>query len=264
MNRRSWLYVPAHRERFVEKALSEAAADCVILDLEDGVPPAEKERARVAVRAALARPAGGPELWVRLNRDFEHDLPALQGEAPAGVCLSKVEESAEVARAAAAVGVPLLVGIETARGLLVAPALAAAHPGVFGLVFGAEDFALDVGMGADRDRDLLYARSAIVVAAAAARVAAVDGVFPDLDDEAGLEADARLGRRLGFAGKTTFNPRQLEVLNRVYEPAAEELEFARRVVEAYEAAEARGHGAVAVDGRLVDPPVVARARRLLR
>lgn len=263
MLRRSWLYVPGNRARFVEKALTEAAADVVLLDLEDGVPPAEKAAARAAVREALGRPQEGPERWVRVNRDFAEDLDALKGACPAGICLSKVEEPAEVVEAARRLEVPLLIGVETARGLLAAPALAAAHPRVAGLVFGAEDFALDLGMGADRDRELLYARSAIVVAAAAARVLAVDGVFPDLDDEAGLEADARLGRRLGFAGKTTFNPRQLDVINRVFSPTPDELDYARRVVGAFEAAAARGEGAVAVDGKLVDPPVVARARRLL-
>lgn len=261
--RRSWLYVPANRPRFVEKALMEAPADVVIFDLEDGVPVGEKAAARRAVSELLRRPAaGGPERWLRVNKAFEEDLVAMAAPGLQGICLSKVEEPGEVAAAARA-DLPLLLGIETARGLLAAPRLATAHPLVSGLVFGAEDFALDVGMGADRDRDLLYARSAIVVAAVAARVVAVDGVYPDLEDADGLEADALLGRRLGFSGKTTFNPRQLDVINRVFAASEEELAFARRVVEAFEAAQTRGEGAVAVDGKLVDPPVVARARRLL-
>jgi citrate lyase beta subunit len=110
----------------------------------------------------------------------------------------------------------------------------------------------------------VYARSAIVVAAAAARILAFDGIWPSYEDEAGLRADALLGRRLGFAGRQCIHPDQVAVVNEVFSPTAEELARARRVVEAFEAGVAKGLGAVALDGEMLDAPVVERARQVLR
>ena len=272
---RSWLYVPGNNPRFVEKALSEVSADVVLLDLEDGVPPGEKAPARDLVREALARPAGGRSRWVRTNPVgspwWEDDLAAVLAARPEGVALPKVDEEEQVHEAARRLErlgpeVGIVATIESARGLLRAADIAAAHPRVLGLMFGAEDFALDLGLDTRREaeaRDLVYARSALVVAAAAGHRLAIDGVFPDLDDDAGFEADLKQARRLGFQGKSTFNPRQVERINEAFSPTADEVEFARRVVAAFDAARARGDGSVSVDGQLVDRPVVARARRIL-
>ncbi|MBA2643121.1 MAG: citrate lyase subunit beta, partial [Actinobacteria bacterium] len=160
----------------------------------------------------------------------------------------------------------IVAAIESAAALLAAPAIAAAHPRMLALMFGAEDYALDLGLGAQREgeaRDLLYARSAIVVAAAAARILSIDGVFPNLDDLEGLERDILQSRRLGFDAKSTFNPRQVELINRIFSPTPDELDYARKVVDAFDEARARGDGSVAVGGQLVDLPIVLRAQRIL-
>jgi len=133
-------------------------------------------------------------------------------------------------------------------------------------MFGAEDFAMDLGLGTRRSEEaqqLLYARSALVIAATHRRLLSIDGVYPDLDDEEGLEADALQARRLGFTSKSTFNPRQVEVLNRIFSPQPDEVEYATKVVNAFTAARERGEASVAVGGQLVDLPIVRRAERTL-
>lgn len=279
---RSWLFVPGNSRKFIDKALAEVPVDVILLDLEDGVPPAEKAAARNLVAETLTRPPGGPARFVRLNsirsRWFADDVSSAVVPGCEGVCLPKVESADEVLELAGTVSelerrqglrrhsIPIVAVIESARGLLAAPSIAAADPALTGLMMGSEDFALDLGLPAHRlgeAHDLIYARSALVVAAAAAGKLAVDGIFADLDDAQGLRADALQAQRLGFAGKTTFNPRQVAIINQVFEPAAEEIEYAREVVRAFEEAQARGDGSVAVRGRLVDQPIMDRARRLL-
>jgi citrate lyase subunit beta / citryl-CoA lyase len=162
--------------------------------------------------------------------------------------------------------VRILAAVESARGLMNALAIADAHPRVIGLMFGAEDYALDLGLGARREKEaaeLLFARSHVVNAAAAANVLSVDGVFPNLDDPEGLVADVRQARRLGFTSKSTFNPRQIDVINQVFSPQPDEIEYARKIAAGFRAAEAKGDASVAVGGQLVDRPIVLRALRIL-
>lgn len=264
---RSWLFVPGNKERFVVKALGDTEADAVLLDLEDGVPPHEKRAARVMVAEALAEPPGGPLRAVRVNARatglLDADLEAIAGPGVDAICLSKVESPAEVREVADLTGAWLIPAVESAQGVLRAPEIAGCHPRVLGLMLGGEDLALDLGLGARREAEgseMLYARSAVVLAAAAARRLAIDGVFTDLDDAPGLEADALRARRLGFAGKCAVHPGQLQVINRIFTPSDEELKHARRVVEAFDSAH---EGVITVDGQMVDRPVVERARRLL-
>jgi citrate lyase subunit beta/citryl-CoA lyase len=160
----------------------------------------------------------------------------------------------------------ILAAIESARGLVNAVAIADAHPRVVGLMFGAEDYALDLGLGARREREaaeLIYARSCLVNAAAAANVLSIDGVFPNLEDPDGLLADVRQARRLGFTSKSTFNPRQIDVINQIFSPQPDEIEYARKIAAGFREAEARGDASVAVGGQLVDRPIVLRALRML-
>jgi citrate lyase subunit beta/citryl-CoA lyase len=278
---RSWMFVPGHMERFLHKAAA-IAADAVFLDLEDGVPVAEKLAARELVAATLLRDDFGPQRFVRLNSLsspwFQDDVDRMVVPGLEGVCLPKVEDPSEVHRLASLLdqleisrsmrpgGVRVVAAIESARGLLAAPAIASSHERVVALMFGAEDFALDLGLGTHRvgeARELLFARSSLVVAAASASVGSIDGVFPDLDDSEGLEADVVQARRLGFSGKSTFNPRQIDDINRIFSPSPDELDYARKVTAAFEYAQARGEGSVAVGGQLVDLPIVLRAKRLL-
>ncbi len=274
------MFVPGNKERFLSKA-RDSAADCVLLDLEDGVLPESKAEARAMVASVLGQPFS-PQRYVRLNAISTGwhlaDLEAVVVPGLEGVCLSKCESPQDVetladilddlesARGVARNSVRIVAAIESAAALIAAPAIARAHPRVVGLIFGAEDFALDLGLGTHREAEaseLVYARSAIVIAAAAARVLSIDGGHPDLDDEEGMLADTLRARRLGFSAKSTFNPRQLEVINKIFSPLPDEIAYARKVVDAFEEAERRGDASVAVGGQLVDRPIVMRARRLI-
>ncbi len=262
-----WLFVPGHEERKVRKAFG-VGADVVILDWEDGVPPEAKEAAREATRRILAsaRPAGRVVVRIHGAGTPEHaaDLAALEGLAVDGVVLPKAEDPDAVTRLGEAVPLPLILLVESALGLERAFELARAHPRVERLAFGALDYLLDLGVAWSPDGEaLLYARSRLVVAGrAAGRAPALDGVWPRLDDPDGLARDAALARRLGFGGKLVVHPRQIPVVRRAFAPTEEEVERARRILAAWAAREA-GTGAIRVDGRLVDRPVVRWAEEVL-
>jgi citrate lyase subunit beta/citryl-CoA lyase len=162
--------------------------------------------------------------------------------------------------------VALLIAIESPRGLMNAPAIAAASPRVCGLIFGAEDFGRELGLPTSREaeaRDMLYARSAMVIAAASAHVQAIDGVWVDLKDAEGLTGFARQSRRLGFSGMSLIHPSQIDPINSQFSPTADEIAYAKKVVNAFEEANERGDGSVALGGQLIDRPIVERARRTL-
>jgi citrate lyase subunit beta / citryl-CoA lyase len=272
------MFVPCNRTRFLEKIYEPGPQpDGVFLDLEDGVVPEAKQAARENAAGVLREGRSGPFRAVRVNAIgsdwFEQDIDAVVGPGLEGLCIPKVEHAGDLepvlellARLDPDGSVALIAAIESAAGLLHAPAIAAAHGRILAIMFGAEDYALDVGLSTRREAEaaeLVYARSAMVVAATAARVISIDGVFPDLDDPAGLLADVVRARRLGFRAKSTFNPRQVELINDHFSPTEDELEYARRVVAAFESALARGDASVAVGGQLVDLPIVRRAEGLL-
>ncbi len=256
----SLLFVPASRPERIAKALA-AGADAVIVDLEDAVAPADKDAARAALAAALdpARP-----VMVRINGAdstwFAEDLELLGHPGVAAVVLPKAEDADDVAVVAQAVaGRPVLPLVESALGFEQRLALAHA-PGVQRLVFGHIDFQADMGMRCDEE-ELLPFRAALVLASRLADIAApIDGVTTAIDDEALLRADARRARRLGFGGKLCIHPRQVAVVNACFTPSADEVAWARRVIEADANA---GGAAVAVDGKMVDRPVVLRAQAIL-
>jgi citrate lyase subunit beta/citryl-CoA lyase len=261
-------------------------SDAVILDLEDAVPLAEKVATRPAVRAALPSLAGGSLRYVRVNAvetglAFE-DLEAVVCPDLEGVLLPKVDRPEELVavekrlqeleqRGGLEVGlIDLVPLIETAKGVLNARGTAEAGRRVRRLGFGAADFCREVGVrfsGTLWEPDgleLLFARSQIVLASRAAGLEPpMDTVWLDVRDNAGLEQDARAALRLGFGSKAAIHPGQIEIINRVFSPTAEELEYARRVVEAFDRAEAEGSASIALDGRLVDYPIVMKARWLL-
>ena len=280
---RSLLFVPGNRRRMVEKGLR-SDADAVILDLEDAVPLGEKAAARAVVSEVLARPPGAIRAFVRIAStraepgELEGDLAAATRPGLAGIVVPKVEgpdelvslgrrlDLAESKLSLESGSLRLIALIETARGLLAAPEIAAAGPRLLALFFGAEDFALDVGMPAVRTGDaldMIYARSAVVVAAASRRLEAIDRVCLDLDDEAALARDARLGFELGFTGKAAIHPKQLRSIHDAFRPSEEELSRARNIVEAFDRARREGRGTTVLDGQMVDLPIVERARRML-
>lgn len=256
---RSYLFVPANLPERFEKAWS-AGADAVIVDLEDAVPAAGKAAARAALAAWLtpARP-----VVVRINGAgtewFAADLALCGAPGVAAVVLSKAEQGADVARVAAAGARAVLPLIESAAGFGSLDAIARA-PGVQRLLFGAIDFQLDLDIRGERE-ELLYFRSQLVLASRLAGIAApVDGVTVALGDDAQLAGDAMHARRMGFGGKLRIHPKQLGEVHRCFRPGGEELAWARRVVAA--AAQSEG-AAVALDGQMIDRPVILRARRIL-
>lgn len=278
---RSWMFVPGHNVKMVQKAFG-LATDGIMLDIEDGVLPAFKPQARQVIAAELPKsPAGEQMRFVRVNAimqaDFDADLNAIVGLNMAGLVLAKIESADEVLQAAhktetlerkRGVKTPLkfIAAIESAKGVIAAPAIAAASSRVVALMLGAEDLARDIGLPAQRvaeAHELLYARSALVFASAAARIQSIDQVWPDLADSEGLKADAAQARRLGFSGKAIIHPSQIEPVNQVFSPAPADLDFARRVIAAFDEAEAKGFGAVAFGGQLLDKPIVDRARAVL-
>src|SRR5256886_291029 len=191
---------------------------------------------------------------------------------PGGIVREKIGPAEDVLAAdrlvaARAPGVSLVASIESAKGLLNAPAIAATSAHVSGLMFGAEDWASDLGLPAGREgegRELLYPRSAVVVAATAAGILAFDSVWPDIRDLPGLRHDSLLARRLGFSRKTSGHPDQIAAVNEAFTPSDAEAARARGIVAAFEEATRRGAGVTEFEGQLVDRPVVERALRALR
>lgn len=261
MSERSFLFVPGNRPERFDKACA-AGADAVILDLEDAVAAPGKDAAREAVRQWLRQ---GGRAWLRLNGSdtpwHGDDLALLDLPGVLGVLLPKAERAQELQALAARVrpGTPLVPLVETGTGLWNARELAAV-PGVQRLAFGSVDFQLDLGIQGDAD-ELLHARSRLVLASRVAGVQApIDGVTVAIDDEATLRADVERARRLGFGGKLCIHPRQVPAVQAGFRPPAADLEWARKVIEA---AAAAGDDAVRLDGKLVDKPIIDRARALL-
>jgi citrate lyase subunit beta/citryl-CoA lyase len=260
MQPRSYLFVPGDRPERMAKAHA-SGADAVIVDLEDAVAPGNKRKARDAVAGGLEasmpvvlRINGADTAW------FDDDARLAAHPAVAAVMLPKAATAESVAALhATSGGKPVLALIESAAGMANA-SLLAATPGVARLVFGSIDFQLDLDI-ADDDLALLAFRSQLVLASRVANLPApVDGVTTALDDAARIEAEARRARSLGFGAKLCIHPKQVAIVNSAFSPSPAELAWAQRVVDAAAAADG---AAVAVDGRMVDAPVLARARRLL-
>ena len=266
--RRSLLFVPADQEAKIRKATA-LATDGVILDLEDGVTPAHKAEARAGVVAALATLVfGARERLVRINPLDSpwgrEDLAALRVAAvlPDTIVIPKIdspEQLLDVAQALDGMPVDLLPHIETARSLLAAPAIAACHSRVSGLFFGAGDYLAETG-GHRTPQALLYPRSVVVAAAAAASIVAIDTPYFRLGDLAGLEGDAAAAAELGFAGKAAIHPEQIPVINRIFTPPPDRVAWAERVLAT---AEHTGAGAFVVDGEMADAMTLRIAQRVL-
>jgi citrate lyase subunit beta/citryl-CoA lyase len=256
---RSYLYAPGDSAKLLAKVF-EVGADAVILDLEDAVPAERKDLARAMVAEVLS----GRQALVRINAPRTElaaaDLAAMAPVAT-DIKVPKVESAADVAWVLErAPGARLHCAIETATGLLAAPAIAAA-PGVAQLSIGGVDLARDLENDGSWEA-MLYARSLLVVASRSAGLGPpLDTVFPKLDDLDGLRAEALRARALGYFGKVALHPRQVAVINEVFSPDPAQVAWARRVIEAFEAA---GGAALRLpDGEFVDVPVALRARRVL-
>jgi len=276
---RSMMFVPVNVDKFVDSAHTRGA-DVIILDLEDSILPKDKEHARTLISGAAAKVAGaGADVVVRINRTWRlclRDLEAVVSREICALMLPKTE-SAEHVRLVAEVldeleaerglqqGYTRLVPmIESAGAFFRAQEIAAAHARVVALTLGAEDFALSVGMVPEAE-GLFYPSQQIVIAARAAGVLPLGfiGTVADYKDLDAFRATARRSRRLGFMGAAVIHPSQIAILNAEFRPSPEEVEQARKVVAAFEAAAGGNQGAIEVDGKMVDIPVVEGARRTL-
>lgn len=276
MRLRSLLYVPAHQERFIAKA-HERGADAIILDLEDAVPPAQKGAARSGLAEAVASVGrDGAKVFVRVNA--EPDLLRLDAVAACaagayGLCLPKAHDPKAIAHLAAHLTpierqarraeMPFIALVEDAGAVLEARAIARA-PRVMALMVGSEDLALT--MGAEPSPEVLRYPKLLVHYAAKAEGLLSLGLLRSIADYADLDAvkdAAEEAKIFGFDGASCVHPSVVPVLNAAFLPSAAALEWARRIIAAAEAAETRGEGAFVLEGKMIDAPVVARARRIV-
>jgi len=276
--RRSRLYLPGNEPKFMLNA-GLHSPDAVILDLEDSVHPSEKDTARLLVRNALrCVEFGKVERMVRINPlpMGLHDLELVVPEGPDLILIPKVEGAETVEQVDARIReiqtahsmkepIWLMPILETALGIEHAFSIARASERVVALTIGLEDYTADLGVIKTAEgEESLWARQRLVNAAHAARVQAIDSVYGDVADEEGLLRWAERSRRMGFEGMGCIHPRQIRIIHRGFAPSDEELEKARRIVEAFELAKAQGRAVVALGNRMIDPPVVLRAQRLVQ
>jgi len=275
--RRSRLYLPGNEPKFMLNARIHQP-DAVILDLEDSVPPGEKDAALILVRNALRTvDFGDCERMVRINQ-LPYGMDELEPLILAGanvILLPKCESDDEVESVDKHISgtllkyhlkqdVFLMPIIETCEGMFKARKIARASKRIVALTYGLEDYIADLsGIKTPAGYESLWARSQVANAAHAAGVQAIDTVFGEVDDMAGLAASCRFAKELGFEGKGCIHPRQVPVVNTAFTPSAQEIERAQRVVLAFREAQARGRGVVAVGSKMIDAPVVKRALKTI-
>ncbi len=265
---RSVLYLPASRVRTMEKA-RDLPTDAIIFDLEDAVAPDEKAVARDLLVQTLRTADFGPRARIiRINGlDTEWgkaDAAALNGISVDAVLVPKVNDVSDLQSVSDLLpGQPLWAMMETAAGLLNAAAIAA-HPALTGMVMGTNDLARELGCRVRADRLPLQTGLGLCLLAARAQGRiAIDGVYNAFRDDAGLRAECEQGRDLGFDGKTLIHPAQLAIANEVFAPAPEDLDLARRQIDAFAAAQAQGHGVAVVDGKIVENLHIVTAKQML-
>lgn len=280
---RSVLFVPGNRPERIEKAIA-TAADAVIVDLEDAVPMVEKLVARSLVTESLRR-YRDRKLWVRVNgpdTEWIHDdIEAVIAAGIGGIMVPKLETANQVdllfkhiAQHAENIKIDpkeiiFILLVETALSVENAYSIAvsaAGHSHQAMLAFGAADFTTDLGINlTDSGDELMYSRARIAIASRAAGVLRpLDTPYMiDIKDRDGLKKDADRARNLGFQGKLCIHPAQVDVVNNIFSPTPTEIDFAKRVLSAYEMAVKEGKGAVQLDGKFIDPPVVERAKQIL-
>jgi citrate lyase subunit beta/citryl-CoA lyase len=278
---RSVMTVPVIVPRFIEKAPN-ANADVICLDLEDSVPPDEKVRARAPAREAIASmPRGSSAVYVRVNGFWTgmtgDDLDAIVQPGLDGIILAKAESVEDIKRAEYILArleserglepgaVALAPLVETAKGIAYAREICAASPRISAAVFGAEDYATDIGVQRTEAGDeIRWARSWVAVAAHAAGITPIDTPDPDYTDEAHLRREMELAKSMGYRGKLVIHPTQVAIANEVFRPSEAEIAEARLIVEAFERdGLAQGRAAIPFNGKMVDTPIYWRAKRIL-
>lgn len=279
--RRTMMFVPGNNPAMVKDA-GIYGADSIMFDLEDAVSLAEKDAARDLVYEALkSQDYGEAELVVRINGDdtpfYQNDVRAMVKAGIDVIRLPKTETAEmitslekDVLAAEKEFGreegsTHLMAAIESAKGVLNAPEIAAASDRMIGIALSAEDYTTDMKTHRYPDgAELEFARNMVLHAARAAGIAAFDTVFTNMDDTDGFYRETRYIHQLGFDGKSLVNPRQIAMVNEVYQPTQAEIENARNVINAIEEARLKGSGVISMNGQMVDRPVVLRAQRVMR
>ena len=277
---RSLIFVPGNRRDMLDKARA-FDTDVIVIDLEDSVPPGEKLNARQVVKEmAPILSARGQRVMVRVNsldtgltRD---EISDVIGPHLYGISLGKVESPWDICECDGIMttlerrsglepgSLRLIPWIENSRAVMRVYDIAVASPRIVGLAFGAEDFTDDMDIQrTDTGEEVHFPRSAVAVASRAAGVAALDSPYVAFRDEDGLRREIQLDLTLGFKGKFAIHPAQLEPINTMFSPRPENVAYARRVVAVWDEAEAAGRGSTSLDGKMIDVPVVKRARSLL-
>jgi len=287
--RRALLYTPGDDLRKIQKAAT-LGVDCICMDMEDGVALNRKAEARQTIAQALRTiEFGSAERLARINpvgSGLEHnDLETVLPAHPDGIVIPKVEFAEQIqwvsqyigrfekssgwtpsssGNAGLSTGIPILVGVETARGIINLREIVSADPRLEAIIFGAEDFAGDIGATRTAQGwEIFYARSAVVTYAAAYGLQAIDMVQIDFKDPERLYQEALEGAHMAFAGKQVIHPSQIEPVQRAFTPTDEAIAHAERIVQAFEEHQELGRGAFALDGKMIDAPIVRAAERVL-
>ena len=279
-SRRALLYMPGDDRRKIQKATT-LGVDSICMDMEDGVAANKKTEAREVIAGAMRElDFGKSERCIRINQIGsgleKRDLVAALATNPDTIVVPKVETAEQVKWVSEHIetyelssklnigSIRLLVGVETAKGIMNLKEIAEADKRLEAIIFGGEDFAASVGaVRTKAGTEVLYARQAVVTACAANDLQAIDMVFIDFKDEEGLRAEAEEGARFGFSGKQIIHPNQVEVAQEAFTPSDSAIEYAKRIVESFESSQKEGKGAYALDGKMIDMPLLKNAQKVL-
>ncbi|HLA87541.1 MAG TPA: CoA ester lyase [Anaerolineales bacterium] len=278
-SRRALLYMPSDNWKMITKSVT-LGVDSICMDMEDGTAVSRKAEARATIAKALQElDFGVSEKLARINSVDsgweKDDIDAVLPYHPDGIVIPKVEsfkhvewasqiiETAELKYGWALNSIRILIGAETAKGILNLKEIAS-HPRLDAIIFGGEDFAASIGATRTKEAiELLYARQAVVVACAANDLQAIDIVTIDYKDIEALRIESEFGARLGFSGKQIIHPAQVEPVQTAFTPNDEAIAYAKRIVETFEASQKEGKGAYSLDGKMIDMPLLKNARKVL-
>lgn len=278
-SRRALLYMPGDNWKMITKSVT-LGVDSICMDMEDGTAINKKAEARVTIAKALQElDFGASEKLARINSVGsgweKDDIEAVLPQHPDGIVIPKVEsfeqvewasriiEDAELKNGWKVNSIRILIGVETAKGILNLKEIVA-HPRLDAIIFGGEDFAASIGAVRTKDAvELLYARQAVIVACAAYDLQPIDIVTIDYKDLDALKVESEFGARLGFSGKQVIHPNQVPVVQEAFTPSVEAIAYARRIVETFEASQKEGKGAYSLDGKMIDMPLLKNAQKVL-
>ena len=279
-SRRALLYMPGDDRRKIEKATT-LGVDCICMDMEDGVAVTRKAEARAVIAQAMKElDFGKSERCIRINSIGsgieKYDLAAALATNPDSIIVPKIETPEQMAWVSEHIetyelssninigSIRLLIGVETAKGILNLKEIAEAAKRLEAIIFGAEDYAASVGATRTKEAtEVFYARSAVVTACAANDLQAIDMVYIDFRDMEGLRIEAEQGARLGFSGKQIIHPNQVVPVQEAFTPSDEAIAYAQRVVQTFMTSQKEGKGAYALDGKMIDMPLLKNAQKVL-